>query len=410
MENKEFFQTSNGLRVCYIQKKNFHKSYAGIGLNYGSRDLEFFVENQKMKSKKGVAHFIEHKLYQMPDGDAFLEFSKMNASANAYTDLEKTIYYFTTVNDLYAPLELLLKMFFTPYFKEKDVEREKGIITSEIKMVDDIPQAKFTQHILNALYPRSSLSVSTAGTVESVKSTTVLDLELAYRSFYTTDNSFLVIISYEPREKVIAYVEDLMKSLKVNRGLPKLVSPVTKKMGTNFTFEANVEQTTASLAIRFQADQNSSLFCEFIIGLLDTLLSPSAPFYKQLHQQKAFTADIEYSVSTLRDTAYAVISTTSSHPKVFLDAVEEKLKNLKKSDLYIKMIDIYLKHLKAKSILSLDSIEELGEEILILALEGESYLDNLNRCLDLKRSDFYSYIHFFNEADYIQAICKKSAK
>ncbi|MDE7385490.1 MAG: insulinase family protein, partial [Anaeroplasmataceae bacterium] len=136
MQKNDVFQTKNGLRVCYVEKPNFHKSYVGIGLNYGSRDLKFYLEGNAITSLEGTAHFIEHKLFQMPYGDAFEEFSKLNASANAYTDLEKTIYYFTTTEDLYAPLELLLKMYFTPYFKKEDVEKEKGIITSEIKMYD----------------------------------------------------------------------------------------------------------------------------------------------------------------------------------------------------------------------------------------------------------------------------------
>ena len=410
MKNKEFFETSNGLRVCYIKKDKFNKSYAGIGLNYGSRDLEFVSDGKRIKSKKGVAHFIEHKLFQMPDGDAFIEFSKMNASANAYTDLEKTIYYFTTVNDVFPPLKLLLEMYFTPYFTKKDIQREKGIITSEINMFEDIPQAKFVEKTLKALYPKSSLAESTAGTVESVEDTTVEDLEIAYQSFYTTENSFLVIISHEPRKRIMEFVEEVMQTLKVNRGIPNYIPNLPMDIGKDFIYKAKVEQTTATLAIRFDVNQKETLFCEYVIGVLDSILAPSTKFYKELYQEKAFSTDIEYSVVTLRDTSYAVITTTSNHPKLFLDKVEDKLKQLTKSDLDLKMIDIYLKHLKAKSIVSLDSIDELGEEILILALEEASYLENLERCLTLTRKDFFSILPHFHEGKYIQAICEKSTK
>ena len=393
MQKNEIFQTENGLRVCYVEKSKFQKSYVGIGLNYGSRDLNFFLGNKEVNSKEGTAHFIEHKLFQMPYGDAFTELAKLNAHANAYTDLEKTIYYFTTTDDIYAPLKVLLEMYFTPYFILKDVEREKGIITSEIRMYDDVPDAKFSRKILKSLFPKCSLSSNVAGTVQSVENTTDEDLNQAYQAFYTTDNSYLVIVSSEPREKVYQFVNDVMKKCLVYRGLPKIKEEMPSlKLGSNFTMKARVEQTTAALAIRFSANQDEHLFCSFIIGILDSLLSPATKYYKELSSTKAFLADIDYYVMTLRDTSYAVISTTSNQPKVFLDSLQSKLKNLMKKDLDKKVLELYLKHLKAKSIRALDSVEELGEEILVLALENASYLEELELSQNLLTEDFYEYI------------------
>lgn len=411
MQKSDFFQTKNGLKVCYVEKPNFHKSYVGIGLNYGSRDLRFILDDKEVTSLEGTAHFIEHKLFQMPYGDAFIEFSRLNATANAYTDLEKTIYYFTTTGDLYAPLQLLLEMYFTPYFKEEDVEKEKGIITSEIKMYDDVVESKFTRKILKALYPKNSLSCNVAGTIKSVSQTSALDLEKAYQAFYTTDNSYLVIVSNQPRKNVYHFVDEILSKCKVNRGLPQVVLKKPSPMlGASFLMQARVEQTTAALAIRFSANQDLHLFCSFIIGLLDSLFSPSTQYYKELYSKNYFIADIEYYVMTLRDTGYAILSTTSNHPKEFLAAVQQKLKNLSKQDLDKKVISQYLKHLKAKSIRALDSIEELGEEILVLALENASYLEELEQSQNLKIEDFYAYIKYFQNAKYIQAICEKSKK
>ncbi|MDE6407405.1 MAG: insulinase family protein [Anaeroplasmataceae bacterium] len=411
MQKNDVFQTKNGLRVSYVEKPNFHKSYVGIGLNYGSRDLKFYLNGNAVSTLEGTAHFIEHKLFQMPYGDAFEEFSKLNAMANAYTDLEKTVYYFTTTEDIYAPLKLLLKMYFTPYFKESDVEKEKEIITSEINMYDDVIESKFTRKILKQLYPRSSLSSNVAGTKNSVSKTTTDDLNKAYQAFYTTDNSYLVIVSNEPRERIYQFIEDVMSSLDVNRGLPQRgKEQPTLKLGTSFTMKANCEQSTAALAIRFSANQDSHLFCNYVIGILDGLFSPSTKYYNELYSRKTFIADIEYYVMTLRDTSYAIISTTSQHPKDFLIAIQNKLENLSKKDLDKIAIEQYIKHLKAKSIRALDSVEELGEEILVLALENASYLDELEQSQTLRIEDFYPYIDYFKQAEYIQAICEKSTK
>lgn len=411
MKNNEMYVTKFGLRICYVEKKNFHKSYAGLGLNYGNRDLIFELDGKEHTSYEGTAHFIEHKLFQMPNGDAFQEFSKLNASANAYTDIEKTIYYFTTTSDLYSPLRLLLEMYFTPYFLKADVEKEIGIIESEIKMYDDVPESIFARKILKALYPNHSLSANIAGTVESVNAITHQDLYDAYQAFYTTDNSLLTIISHEPREKVYAFVEEVLNGLELRRGLPKQIEPVAfPPVGKNFLMKAKVEQTTAALAIRMEANQNYPLFCSFIIGILDSLFSPMSRFFKKLHQKQAFIADIDYYVVTLRDTSYAVISTTSSNPQIFLDLIEEKLKNLTKRDIQENITELYLKHLKAKSIRALDSIETLGEEILVLALENGSYLEELTISQSLSIEDFYPYISYIKHAQFVQCICKKSTK
>ncbi|MDE7213502.1 MAG: insulinase family protein, partial [Anaeroplasmataceae bacterium] len=378
MKESEIWQTKNGLRVCYVEKAKFHKSYVGIGVNYGSRDLKFFLNGKEYTSQEGTAHFIEHKLFQMPYGDAFMEFSKLNAVANAYTDLEKTLYYFTTTDDFYAPLKLLLEMYFTPYFIEEDVEKEKGIITSEIKMYDDVEESKFSGKILKQLYPKSSLSSNVAGTSKSVNQTTAEDLKNAYDAFYTTDNSYLVIVSHEPREKVYQFVEEVMSKCKVNRGLPNRdKEQFPQGIGSSFQMKSKAEQTTASLAMRFSANQDSHLFCNFIIGLLDSIFSPSTKYYKKLSDKKLFIADIDYYVMTLRDTSYAILSTTSNHAKEFLKEVQAKLENLSIRDLDEEVLKLYLKHLKARSIRALDAVEELGEEVLVLALENASYLDEL---------------------------------
>ncbi|MDE7264230.1 MAG: insulinase family protein, partial [Anaeroplasmataceae bacterium] len=319
MRNNSELEIIDGLRVCYIEKPLFHKSYAGIGVNFGGRDIELMSGDEKIKLKEGTAHFIEHKLFQLEDGDAFEKFSKMGVNSNAYTDLEKTIYYFTTSSDLYEPLALLLKMYFTPVFKEEDIEKEKEIILSEIKMYDDIPQTKFSLRLLKALYHKHPLSSPIAGTIKSVKEITKTTLDVAYKSFYTIENSVLVVASNEPRQKVYRFIKDTLSHLHPLHSFPKYISYPLHPLGKDFIYKAKVEQPTAALAIRFSANQNMPLFCNYIMGIFDSLFSPISPFFKKLYEKKAFLADIDYSVSTLRDTSYAILSTTSNHPKLFLE-------------------------------------------------------------------------------------------
>ncbi|MDE6584527.1 MAG: insulinase family protein [Anaeroplasmataceae bacterium] len=327
----ETYITKCGLKVIYVEKRGFHQSYAGIGVNYGSRDLEYQLSDQKIKSPSGTAHFLEHKLFQMPNGDAFSMFSKENAHANAYTGLEKTIYYFTTAESIYPSLKLLLEMYFTPYFLKEEVEREKGIIYSEIQMQQDIEWSQFNLQMLDALYPKSGLSKSVVGTKESVSKIMAQDLKNAYDAFYTSDNSFLVVVSNQPREKILSYIEEVLEHLQIRRGIPQYKKE-NFTIGTDFIRKGNVEQNNAALAIRLDANQADSFFCDYMIGILDCFFSPVSAFYKELYQQKAFFADIDYSVMTLRDTSFIILSTTTNKPKLFLKKAKEKLKSITKKD------------------------------------------------------------------------------
>lgn len=412
MRNNTYeYVSKKGLKICYIHKPKFKEAYVGIGVNYGSRDIEFYEENVKFNSPKGLAHFIEHKLFEMPEGDAFAAFSKLHASANAYTDTEKTIYYFTTTMDLYPPLKLLLEMYFTPYFSKVEVEKEKSIILSEIKMHADDVQSKFFYKTLQSLYPNSSIPTDATGTLQSVKKTTAEDLNRAYQSFYTTDNSYLVIVSAEPRKKVLDYVEEILATLDCRRGLPQRdVIPFSPPKTVPIVYSATTEQTSACLGIRLDADCKDPMLCTCIIGILDSLFSPMAQYYKVLHKKNAFYADIDYSITSLRDTSYCLISTTTNHPELFLNEIEKKLKNIKKEDLDEKITELYQKHLIARSILAEDEIASLGEETLVYALEGNSYPKMIQDCLKLSLEELYGYLPFLRNGKYVKTICEKSEK
>jgi len=152
------------------------------------------------------------------------------------------------------------------------------------------------------------------------------------------------------------------------------------------------------------------LFCNYIIGIFDCLLSPISQFYQELYEEDLFIADIDYSVVTEKNSAYALITTTSNNPKEFTKKIIDKIKNITIDDLDNEIIDLYLKHLKARMISCEDSIESLGDEVLSLELEEDSYFLEQEAILKLKVEDFYSIIPIINDAKYLSAILKKGKK
>ena len=244
--------TKNGLKVTDVDKPDYNRCYAGIGVKYGGCNLEYTLDGITYIDKPGLAHFIEHKLFQMPYGDAYEEFSKLNAYANAYTAPDKTMYFFFTIYDFYKPLKILLDMYFTPYFIEEEIEKEKDIIISEIKMTDDVPLAKLDNKLFKSLYPNDYISIDVAGTIEGVQSITKSDLDRAYNYFYTTDNSELVIVGNVDKDELFNFIEE-NTSCYNNRSKDIVKSPLVSSNHVldDFSLDLNVEQSTASIGIIF---------------------------------------------------------------------------------------------------------------------------------------------------------------
>lgn len=408
MQNQFEYITKNGLKVIYVYKPKFVKSYAGIGVEFGGGNTSYHLKGEKKVVPEGAAHFIEHKLFSMPDGtDAFQLFNKMNASANAYTSVDKTIYYFSTTDDVTNPLKLLLDMYFTPHFNKEEVQREKDIIISEIKMYEDQVYSRFQRKVLENLYPADPYATSIAGTVESVTSITEADLLEIYNAFYTPKRSVLVIVSNKKKEEIFHLVEEKMSAFEFNNlDIQPEKMVLSSTPAKDFVLKDQVLQSQAFLAVRLDANYTYPLFANHMIGILDCILSPMSSFYQELAKEKLFIGDMDYTAMTSKDTAYVTIYAISKHPKKLLERLESKLQSLTIEDLNQEILDLYLRHLKAKSIGQLDSIDYLGDEVLNLALEHISYLNELELIKNLTVDDFGKYIPCLAKGKALKAICE----
>ncbi|HJV31055.1 MAG TPA: pitrilysin family protein, partial [Bacillales bacterium] len=160
----------NGLSVYILPKKGFNKTYATFTTKYGSVDNHFVpLGNEEFKKvPDGIAHFLEHKLFEKEDGDVFQQFSRQGASANAFTSFTRTAYLFSSTTDVERNLETLIDFVQDPYFSEKTVEKEKGIIGQEITMYDDNPDWRLYFGLIQNLYQNHPVNIDIAGTIESI--------------------------------------------------------------------------------------------------------------------------------------------------------------------------------------------------------------------------------------------------
>lgn len=199
-----------GLEVFVLPKKGYNKKYATYSTNFGSVDSRFIVEGEgkELVVPDGVAHFLEHKLFEDEEGNVFDRFAKLGASSNAFTNFKNTTYLFSATENFYECLGILLDFVQAPYFTEESVEKEKGIIGQEIRMYEDNPQWRIFFNLLTALYKEHPVKIDIAGTVESISKIDKDVLYQCYRTFYHPSNMAVFVVGDVDPERVLAQVED----------------------------------------------------------------------------------------------------------------------------------------------------------------------------------------------------------
>lgn len=200
----------NGLTVYLLPKAGYHKTYGLFSTNYGSIDNEFVPRGgtEYVKVPDGIAHFLEHKMFEKEDGDVFQKFGEQGASANAFTSFTRTSYLFSTTDQLELNLETLLDFVQEPYFTEESVQKEQGIIGQEIQMYQDDPSWQQFFAILKNMYPKYPLHIDIAGTVASIAEITAEDLYTCYNTFYHPSNMTLFVVGNLEPESLMAFIRD----------------------------------------------------------------------------------------------------------------------------------------------------------------------------------------------------------
>lgn len=182
-----------GLPIYVCPKEGFTSTYAVIGTCYGSVDTDFTVDGENLHVPAGIAHYLEHKLFENEDCDAFEKYAKTGASANAYTSFGQTAYLFSCTENAERSLEILLDFVQNPYFTPENVEKERGIIGQEIRMGEDDPERLSMFQMLECMYENHPVKVDIAGTVESIAEITPELLYKCYNTFYNLNNMVLVL-------------------------------------------------------------------------------------------------------------------------------------------------------------------------------------------------------------------------
>lgn len=285
----------SGLTVVVIPRPGFKKIYATFATHYGSIDNHFRVPttHEELKVPDGIAHFLEHKMFEKKDGgDVFDDFARNGASSNAYTDYTTTTFLFSTTTDWAKNLEILVDFVQRPYFTEENVEKEKGIIEQEIRMYLDMPGDRLNSNLMRALYYYHPARIDIAGTVESIQLITPDELYRCYNTFYHPSNMVLLVVGDVDPESVVDQVVSNQSKKKFSpQGEIVRLYP-SEPMAVKEKRVQQAMSVSAPLILMGYKDTQAGmagaplLRHEIVLGLMwAMLLGRSSPLFTELYQE-----------------------------------------------------------------------------------------------------------------------------
>ena len=261
IQEKAYIETlKNGMKVIIIPKPNLDKKYIIWGTHFGSIDNRFIMPktNEEVFIPDGVAHFLEHKMFEQPNGTNSLDtLMALGLDANAYTTNDHTAYLFECTDNFYEGLDELMDYVQHPYFTDQNVEKEKGIIAQEIKMYDDEPSWRLYMNTMDCLYKENPIKIDIAGSVESISEITPDVLYKCYNTFYNPSNMVMAVCGNFVPEEIL---EEIKKRLveKEEQGEIKRIYPAKEKEINKTYKEAEMEVSLPMFTIGFKDTEENA--------------------------------------------------------------------------------------------------------------------------------------------------------
>lgn len=368
---------ANGLRIKVVPKRGFARQYAFFATNYGSLDTRFLLDGKEYVSPDGVAHYLEHKMFDMPQGNALQELSATGASPNAFTSYNLTAYYFSCTSDFEKNLQILLRFVSTGYFTQESVEKERGIISQEIKMYEDSPASRVDENLFRSMYYEHPIRVPIAGTVESIQAITADTLADCHRAFYDPSNMVLCVVGDVEPEKVRELAQQILPkgkpcAQKLECGEKEPMLPLQREV-----HEA-MEVSMPMFSVGFKADplpEGQERLRQEILGDLagEVLCGESSPLYQELYEKGLIDSGFSVSYSTIRDLGCLCFGGDSENPAAVLDAVLKEAQRIASDGVDQKLLSRLICSSVGHRIRALDSFEGLCYRLVLSDFDGYDY-------------------------------------
>jgi len=374
---------SNGLTVMIIPKKDIQKKYIIWGTHFGSIDNHFIVPKTKEKIKipDGVAHFLEHKMFEQESGTNSLDvLSALGVDANAYTTNDHTAYLFEATDNFYEALDEFMDYVQNPFYTDENVEKEKGIISQEIKMYDDHPAWQVYMNAMKCLYKENPIRIDIAGTVESINKIDKDVLYNCYNTFYHPSNMALVVCGDFNPEELIEELKNRMVNKEnqadIQRIYPEEPEEIDQK---NITVTMDVNNPLFVIGFKDKIEDKEQMVKKHIAIeiLLYMLIGKSSNLYQKLYEQGLLLAqpDLDYEFST--QYAHASISGQSKDPEKVYEMLLKEIERLKNDGIEADLFDRVKKKIYGDYVTEYNSVGNIARMFLADYFKGINSFDYL---------------------------------
>jgi predicted Zn-dependent peptidase len=400
-EKMHVYEHPSGLKTYVIQKKGYHKAHAAFAANYGSIDNNFIIPGEKdiTNVPDGIAHFLEHKLFEQEDGSIMNKFSELGSNPNAYTGFTKTVYHFNCTDKFLDNFELLIDFVQNPYITEKSVEKEKGIIEQEILMYEDSPGWRSFFNLLGSMYHNHPVKNNIAGSIESIAEINRDVLYTCYNTFYHPSNMVICVTGDVTPETVFEAVDKGIKKYDGRRKIKRIFPDEPENIKERYV-EQKLAVSTPLFQIGFKDNTGElegieSARREIAVNiLLSMLIGRSSDLYEQLYNKGLVNGYISYDYNIERDYGFSILGSESNNPEKVRDIIAESIEKILLKGIDEKIYERIRKAFKGRFIRGLNSVEKISDEFISV------YFKNIN---------LFDYLYTYDKInfEYINSVFKE---
>ena len=381
----------SGLKIFVMPKEHYSSAYAVIGTRYGSIDTKFKRSDRSdfVTVPEGIAHFLEHKLFESEELDAFTRYAETGASANAYTSFDKTCYLFQCTDRFEDSLRILLDFVTHPYFTKETVEKEQGIIGQEITMYYDVPGWMSTFNLLKCLYKNHPVRIDIAGTVDSISHITDKLLYDCYDTFYNLNNMALAVVGNVDVDSVLAVCDEVLKKsadVKIERAFEQEPREIVKSYEEYhlsvgmpvFSFGYKEECKTPMRTVKELIEMNV---------LLEVLAGETSPLYTSLFEKRLINSSFSKEYFVGNGYEAVIFDGESNNAAEVAQEIKAEVENLRTNGFSDERFEAARRSLYGKEIMSYNDIDDVANSMIASCFGGFGVFDALEIYKSVQKSD-----------------------
>ncbi len=369
-----------GLNIYVMPKPGYAGTYAVFGTNYGSIDTKILNKDGEVEDiPEGTAHFLEHKLFESEDLDAFARYAKTGANANAYTSFDTTCYLFSCTGDFAASLKILLDFVQSPYFTEQTVSKEQGIIGQEITMYKDVADWEVLFNLLRALYHSHPVRIDIAGTVESIAQISAQTLYDCYNNFYNLNNMVLAIAGNVDVDEIISICDEMLKPCDEFKFERKPHDEPEEIVQNYIEEKLSVAAPIFSLGYKENYGLPKRSLKQRIATsiLLEMIAGTTSQLYNSLLEQELINTSFGFEQFTGFGYAATFFSGESKNPQEVARQINAYIAKVRKEGIDSEEFEQTRRKLYGRAVMSFNDIDEVANDLVGAHFDGTGVFDDI---------------------------------